>query len=102
WRLTHKLCNPEINRGDDGWGGTPQKRFRFLSRIVTGVRTRVGPDFPVGIRLSGEELNGVPWPLALARWPSPFLSRERLIGNDISQMKAYAQRLEALGADYLH
>lgn len=100
--LIHQFLNPAINRRDDDWGGTPEKRFQFLSRILTGVRARVGPDFPVGIRLSGEDLNGAPWPLALARWPSPFLSRERWIGNDICQMKAYAKRLEELRADFLH
>jgi len=100
--LIHQFLNPAINRRNDDWGGTPEKRFQFLKRILTGVRARVGLDFPVGVRLSGEDFNGAPWPLALGRWPSPFLSRERRIGNDISQMKAYAKSLEELGADYLH
>ena len=100
--LIHQFLNPAINQRTDDWGGSPDNRFRLLESIVKSVRERIGRDFPLGVRLSGEDFNTAPWPLALLRWPSPFLSRERRIGNDITQMETYARRLEALGVDYLH
>jgi len=100
--LIHQFLNPAINRRNDDWGGSPDKRFRLLRKILEDVRKAVGDEFCVGVRLSGEDLNTQPLPIASGRWPSPFLSRLRSVGNDIKQMKDYATRMEALKVNFLH
>ena len=43
------------NRSDDAYGGSPEKRARFLCEIIARIRQVVGPEFPVGVRISGSE-----------------------------------------------
>ena len=43
------------NRSDDAYGGSPEKRARFLCEIIPRIRQVVGPEFPVGVRISGSE-----------------------------------------------
>lgn len=43
------------NVRDDDYGGSADKRFRFLAEVVEAVRATVGADYPVLVRLSGEE-----------------------------------------------
>lgn len=100
--LVHQFLNPLINHRDDEWGGNADNRFRFLERIVTAIRQRVGTKYLFGIRLSSADLNHSPLPLALLRLPWPPLKRARWIGNDEAQMIDYGKRLAALGVDYLH
>lgn len=100
--LIHQFLNPAINRRTDDWGGSVDKRFRFLQRIVEAVRARVGRDYLFGIRISAADYNHSPLLLSLLRFPSILGSRERWIGNDMTQMLDYANRLRALNIDYLH
>ena len=43
------------NRRRDDWGGTPERRSRFLSEVYRAVRERVGPDFPVLCKLNMDD-----------------------------------------------
>jgi 2,4-dienoyl-CoA reductase-like NADH-dependent reductase (Old Yellow Enzyme family)/thioredoxin reductase len=44
------------NRRTDAYGGTNLKeRSRFAIEVIEEVRRRVGPDFPISVRVSGEE-----------------------------------------------
>ena len=52
------------NHRDDLYGGSPERRMRFLLEVFAAVRDRVGPNFPIIVRLSGEELT--PGGLAMA------------------------------------
>ncbi len=40
------------NRRTDAYGGAPENRARFAAEIIAECRRRVGPDFPLLIRLS--------------------------------------------------
>ena len=53
--LPAQFLNPTVNQRDDQYGGSLENRMRFISEIAQAVRVRVGDDFIVGIRLSGEE-----------------------------------------------
>jgi 2,4-dienoyl-CoA reductase (NADPH2) len=44
------------NRRTDAYGGTVEKRAKFMCDIVEAVRKEVGEDYPIVIRLCGEEL----------------------------------------------
>jgi 2,4-dienoyl-CoA reductase (NADPH2) len=100
--LIHQFLNPGINRREDDWGGSVERRFRLLERIVQAVRRRIGRDYLFGIRLSGADFNHSPLALALFRWPWTFASREQRSGNTKETMLAYAKRLRELEVDYLH
>jgi len=43
------------NRRDDEYGGSLINRSRFMVEVLQEVRRKVGPDFPVSLRLSVEE-----------------------------------------------
>lgn len=43
------------NRRNDAYGGSPEKRARLLCEIIGRIRREVGPDYPVGVRISGSE-----------------------------------------------
>jgi 2,4-dienoyl-CoA reductase (NADPH2) len=100
--LIHQFLNPCINRRHDEWGGTPDKRFRLLQRIVQAVRQRVGRSYLFGVRLSAADFNYSPLQLSLLRFPSILGSRDRWVGNDTPQMLEYAKRLRDLDVDFLH
>jgi len=50
--LIAQFLGASTNRREDGWGGSQEKRTRFLKEIVNEVRRCTGPDFLVGVRLS--------------------------------------------------
>jgi 2,4-dienoyl-CoA reductase-like NADH-dependent reductase (Old Yellow Enzyme family) len=50
--LVSQFLSPYTNRRTDDYGGTPEKRLKFLQRIVIEVREAVGPDFCVGVKLN--------------------------------------------------
>ena len=43
------------NQRRDEYGGSEENRWRFLIEIYQAIREEVGPDMPVGVRLSAEE-----------------------------------------------
>jgi 2,4-dienoyl-CoA reductase-like NADH-dependent reductase (Old Yellow Enzyme family) len=49
-----QFLSPEINRREDRYGGSPERRARILLDVVAGIRSRCRPDFVVGVRLSPE------------------------------------------------
>jgi len=53
--LIHQFLSPRSNQRTDEYGGSLENRFRFLKNLLVATRKRVGPDFPLGIRLSGDE-----------------------------------------------
>jgi 2,4-dienoyl-CoA reductase-like NADH-dependent reductase (Old Yellow Enzyme family) len=50
--LVHQFLCPLTNRRDDMYGGSLENRMRFGRSILKAVRARVGPNYPIGIRLS--------------------------------------------------
>jgi 2,4-dienoyl-CoA reductase-like NADH-dependent reductase (Old Yellow Enzyme family) len=53
--LPGQFLSPLTNRRSDGYGGSLENRTRFLREVLAAIRAAVGPDFPVGVRLSGTE-----------------------------------------------
>lgn len=70
------------NKRTDMYGGCLNNRMRFPLEIIKNVREKVGPDFPVGFRISADE----------------FVSG----GNTIVDTRAIALILEQAGIDVLH
>ena len=80
--LINEFLSPAANKRKDRYGGTLFNRTRFLREILQEVRERVGPDYPVQLRLSAQE--DVPG------------------GISLSETMAVAQMAESLGVNSLH
>jgi 2,4-dienoyl-CoA reductase-like NADH-dependent reductase (Old Yellow Enzyme family)/thioredoxin reductase len=53
--LTQFLSAISNRRTDEYGGATLKDRSRFVIEVITEVRKQVGPDFPISVRVSGEE-----------------------------------------------
>ena len=53
--LVSQFLSPRTNLRDDAWGGTPEKRMRFLLEVVRAMRSEVGSDFPIGVKLNSAD-----------------------------------------------
>ncbi len=53
--LISQFLSPHHNRREDEWGGTAEKRRRFLLAVFAEIRRHVGPDFPVGVKLNSAD-----------------------------------------------
>ncbi len=64
--LIAQFVSPLYNKRTDKYGGSFLKRMRFVTEIYERARELVGPDFPIGIRISGDELTPGGIDMALA------------------------------------
>jgi 2,4-dienoyl-CoA reductase-like NADH-dependent reductase (Old Yellow Enzyme family) len=53
--LPAQFLNPRVNMRTDEYGGSFENRLRFLREVIAEVRSVVGPDFVIGLRISGDE-----------------------------------------------
>jgi 2,4-dienoyl-CoA reductase (NADPH2) len=54
--LISNFISAYTNKRTDEYGGDIRGRATFMRKIVEGIRKEVGPDYPIIIRLCGEEL----------------------------------------------
>src|SRR5438309_5859683 len=54
--LIDQFWSPLFNQRLDEYGGSLENRMRFAVDVLQGIRRRVGRDFVVGVRISGDEL----------------------------------------------
>jgi 2,4-dienoyl-CoA reductase-like NADH-dependent reductase (Old Yellow Enzyme family) len=52
--LSQMLC-PRYNRRQDRYGGSLENRARMLLEVLKAIREAVGPDFPVLVKLNGQD-----------------------------------------------
>lgn len=50
--LLHQFLSPIYNKREDRYGGSLENRLRFAREVIGEVRSRVGSDWVVGVRLS--------------------------------------------------
>ncbi|MGZ4699663.1 MAG: oxidoreductase [Ilumatobacteraceae bacterium] len=65
--LFDQFWSPSTNRRDDEYGGSFDKRMRFPLEVLRAIRTRVGSDYIVGIRMAVDERleDGIDTPVGL-------------------------------------
>ena len=56
--LIQQFLSPLTNFRTDGWGGVFDNRARFLVEVIAAVRAAVDDAVPVGLRLTGPEVEG--------------------------------------------
>ena len=84
--LIQQFLSPHTNRRSDEYGGSFEKRMRFVSEIVHGIRRECG-DFPLVVRMSADE--------CYDRIGRPG------VGYGLEEGLRIARALEALGVDAL-
>lgn len=70
------------NNRTDAYGGSMERRMRFPLEVIRAIRGKVGPDFPIVLRISGDEM--VPG------------------GRSIEETKTIAPRFVEAGIDAFH
>lgn len=53
--LINQFLSPHHNQRNDEWGGTAEKRRRFLLAVYAEIRQQVGSNFPVAIKLNSAD-----------------------------------------------
>jgi 2,4-dienoyl-CoA reductase-like NADH-dependent reductase (Old Yellow Enzyme family)/thioredoxin reductase len=53
--LIHQFLSPHTNRRKDEYGGSFENRLRFGQEVLKAVRTRVGPDLPIVVRMNASD-----------------------------------------------
>lgn len=54
--LLGQFLSPLINQREDDYGGTLENRMRLSLQVAEAVREAVGPEFILGLRVTGDEL----------------------------------------------
>lgn len=79
--MISQFLSPVTNLREDDYGGSWENRCRFGIEMVEAVRAAVGPDFPILMRVAGNE----------------FIKG----GNGYAECVDFCKRLEAAGVDML-
>lgn len=53
--LVSQFLSPLANQRTDEWGGTPEKRRRFVLEIARAIRAEIGPDAALAIKLNSAD-----------------------------------------------
>ena len=53
--LVSQFLSPRHNRREDAYGGSAENRRRFVLEVYDEIRSRVGDDFPVSIKLNSAD-----------------------------------------------
>lgn len=53
--LVGQFMSPQSNHREDKYGGSFEKRMRFITEIIMGIRAKCGPSFPISVRIDGDE-----------------------------------------------
>ena len=79
--LLGSFLSPATNKRTDQFGGSLQNRVRFVKEIIEQAHQAVGDNFPIGVRISGDEF--IPG------------------GITLEESSAIAKALEQAGAQYI-
>jgi 2,4-dienoyl-CoA reductase-like NADH-dependent reductase (Old Yellow Enzyme family)/thioredoxin reductase len=81
--LITNFLSPRLNKRTDWYGGSLTNRMRFLLEVVADIRSKIGQDYPLGVRLSGTDY-------------------EEEDPITIDETKEVAKALEKAGVDVIH
>ncbi|HSL61828.1 MAG TPA: FAD-dependent oxidoreductase [Desulfotignum sp.] len=72
--LINQFMSPNANIRTDEYGGSFENRTRFLFEILADIQAKAGSDFPVGIRINGNDYISNGWELSDALTLAPLLA----------------------------
>lgn len=53
--LINQFLSPLTNKRDDEYGGSLENRFRFLKEVILAIKSLIGRDYPLIIKLNGDD-----------------------------------------------
>lgn len=53
--LVSQFLSPHTNKRTDDWGGSFEKRAKFVLEVYKNMRVKIGADYPVGIKLNSAD-----------------------------------------------
>jgi NADH:flavin oxidoreductases, Old Yellow Enzyme family len=53
--LIGQFFSPYYNKRTDEYGGSLENRMRFIDEIIDGIRAVLGPNYPISVRICGDE-----------------------------------------------
>jgi 2,4-dienoyl-CoA reductase-like NADH-dependent reductase (Old Yellow Enzyme family)/thioredoxin reductase len=71
--LISEFLAEHSNQRSDDYGGSFENRARFLLEILKDIRVKAGSDFPVGVRINGDDCVGAGWGIQDACRLAPIL-----------------------------
>lgn len=83
--LISQFLSPVTNRRDDEWGGSAEKRSRFLMEIYQGIRKTTGPSFPILVKLGLEDTHPEGKPLVEGIATARTLATEGVDALEVSE-----------------
>ncbi|MFH1651182.1 MAG: FAD-dependent oxidoreductase [Chloroflexota bacterium] len=69
--LISQFISPYLNKRTDEFGGSLENRMRFPIELLKRIKKEVGEEYPVGIRLNGDEF----WPGGITLDDSPIMAK---------------------------
>ena len=82
--LLTNFFSPTTNHRTDMYGGTLENRARIYFEVLEDIRSKVGPDYPVTIRLSGTDYEPDGFPIEDTVWLARELEKRGLDGINVS------------------
>jgi 2,4-dienoyl-CoA reductase-like NADH-dependent reductase (Old Yellow Enzyme family)/thioredoxin reductase len=73
--LINQFMAPNSNIRTDKYGGSFENRTRFLFEIIEDIQAKTGKDFPIGIRINGNDYIENGWELEEAVRLAPLLEK---------------------------
>lgn len=73
--LINQFLAPNANIRTDEYGGSFENRSRFLFEIIENIRSKTGKDFPIGIRINGNDYIENGWELKDTVRLAPLLEK---------------------------
>src|SRR5712671_2132110 len=88
--LADQFWSPATNRRDDEYGGSLDNRMRFSAEVVRAIRTRIGGDFILGLRMVCDE----DWEKGLSREEGMTIAQRFAASGDIDFVNVIRGHIE--------
>ena len=82
--LVSQFLSPISNIRKDRWGGSLENRARFVKEVYREIRSQVGPDYPIGIKINSADFQRGGFTESESMEVVQFLSREGMDLIEIS------------------
>ncbi len=82
--LINQFMAPNSNIRTDEYGGSFENRTRFLFEIIEDIQAKTGKDFPIGIRINGNDYIENGWDLKSTVRIAPLLEKAGVVYLHIS------------------
>jgi len=79
--LCGEFLSPWANQRSDEYGGDFEGRLRFVLEVIERIKKETGPDYPLIVRMNGQEPQG---------------------GNSLQDIREIGRRFELAGVDAIH